>query len=152
MKKSVLRRYAQLIARMGVNIEKGQSVVITAGLDQPEFVCILVEECYRAGAAKVSVEWNCQPLEKLHIRHRSVKTLQTVEPWEEEKARFYAETLPCRIYLHSEDPDGLRGVNLEKMAKGQQGRYRVLRPYRDAMEGKYQWCVCAVPGAAWART
>ena len=47
MKKTVLRKYAQLIARMGVNVQPGQEVFITAGLDQPEFVKMVVEECYR---------------------------------------------------------------------------------------------------------
>ena len=45
MKKTVLRNYARLIAKTGVNIEKGQEVVIQAGLDQPEFIKTLVGEC-----------------------------------------------------------------------------------------------------------
>lgn len=151
MKKSILRSYARLIATVGARVQKGQTVIVTAQLDQPDFVYLLVEECYRAGAAKVSVEWQYQALEKLHVRHRSVKTLQTVEPWEEEKLRFQVETLPCRIYLLSEDPDGLRGVNQSKLAKGQQGRAAVIKPYRDRMEGRYQWCIAAVPGVAWAK-
>ena len=151
MKKTILRSYAKLIARTGVNIEKGQEVMILAGLDQPEFVKILVEECYRAGASKVIVDWEYQALEKLHVRHQSVKTLGHVEKWEEEKFQHYIDALPCRIYLDSEDPDGLKGVNSAKMAKGRQGRYKVLKPYRDQLEGKYQWCIAAVPGKAWAK-
>ena len=151
MKKTSLRSYAKLIARTGVNIEKGQEVMILAGLDQPEFVKMLVEECYRAGAGKVIVDWEYQPLEKLHVRHQSVKTLSHVEKWEEEKFQHYIDALPCRIYLDSEDPDGLKGVNIQKMAKGRQGRYKVLKPYRDQMEGRYQWCIAAVPGKAWAK-
>ena len=50
MKKSVLRKYATLIATVGVNVQKGQEVFIAAELDQPEFVKMVVEECYRAGA------------------------------------------------------------------------------------------------------
>ena len=151
MKKTVLRSYARLIARAGVNIEKGQEVVIMAGLDQPEFVKTVVEECYRAGAGKVTVEWDYQPLTKLHMRYRTVRSLQTVEKWEEEKMKLYTRKLPCRIYLDSDDPDGLKGVNVQKMAKGRQGRYRVLKQYNDEMEGKYQWCIAAVPGKAWAK-
>lgn len=151
MKKTTLRSYARLIAVVGARVRKGQEVVIAAELDQPDFVCMLVDECYKAGAAKVTVEWQHQPLQKLHVRHRSVKTLQTVEPWEEAKLQHYVDTLPCRIYLLSEDPDGLRGVNQAKLAKGQQGRYAVTKPYRDKMEGRYQWCIAAVPGAAWAK-
>lgn len=151
MRKTVLRSYAKLIARTGVNIEKGQEVVITAGLDQPEFVKMVVEECYRAGAAKVTVDWDYQPLEKLHVRHQSQKTLGAVEKWEEEKMRMYVEKLPCRIYLDSDDPDGLRGVNIAKMTKARQARYQIIKPYRDQMECKYQWCIAAVPGKAWAK-
>ena len=40
---------------------------------------------------------------------------------------------------------------MEKMMKGQQARYRVSKPYQDKMEGRNQWCVAAVPGAAWAK-
>ena len=49
MKKTILRKYAQLIAAVGANVQKGQEVFITAGLDQPEFVAMVVEACYRCG-------------------------------------------------------------------------------------------------------
>ena len=151
MKKSTLRAYARLIAVTGVRVQKGQSIIINAELDQPEFVTMLVEECYRAGAGKVTVEWTHQPLEKLHVRHRSVKTLSMLEPWEVAKLQHQSDTLPGRIYLVSEDPDGLRGMNQAKRAKGMQARYKIIKPYRDKMEGRYQWCIAAVPGVAWAK-
>ena len=151
MKKTVLRQYARLIAVSGVNIQKGQEVFIAAELDQPEFVRMLTEECYRAGASRVVVDWSYQPLAKVHTRCRSVKNLSTLENWEEARWQHYADTLPCRIYLTSEDPDGLKGVNQEKLAKAQQAKYKVLRPYRDRMENNYQWCIAAVPGVAWAK-
>ncbi len=151
MKKSRLLAYARLLARVGINIEKGQSVTIHAALDQPEFVAILTEECYKAGASRVRVEWSYQPLTKSHVRHLSAKALGSVENWELEKAKWNAENLPCGIFLISDDPDGLKGINIQKMAKGSQLRHQVLKPYQDAMEGKYQWCVAAVPGKAWAK-
>ena len=52
MKKTVLRKYAQLIAASGVNVQPGQEVFIAADLDQPEFVKLLVEECYKRKAKK----------------------------------------------------------------------------------------------------
>ncbi len=151
MKKTVLRSYARLIARMGVNIQKGQDVNIYAELDQPGFVELLVDECYKAGARKVSVEFSHQPLEKLHVRHRSVTTLSKVEEWEKARLQHYVDTLPCRIYLASEDPDGLKGINQKKLAKADMKRYPVIKPYRDKLENRHQWCIAAVPGAAWAK-
>ena len=151
MKKTVLRQYARLIARTGINIQPGQEVFIAAELDQPEFVAILVEECYRCKAKKVVVDWNYQPLQKLHYRYRTNTTLGKVETYEVARWQHYADTIPCRIYLLSEDPDGLKGINQEKMARAQQKRFPIIKPYRDAIENKYQWCIAAVPGKDWAK-
>ena len=151
MQKTRLKQYARLIARMGCNVQKGQDVFLEAELDQPEFVAMVTDELYKAGARKVVVNFTYQPLTKLHVRHRSVKTLSTVDSYEEARLQYMAEHFPCRLYLVSEDPDGLKGVNLSKMAKGRQGQYPIIKPYRDKIEGKHQWCIAAVPGAAWAK-
>ena len=151
MKKSVLRAYARLIAESGVNVQKGQEVFITAGLDQPEFVAMVVEECYRRKAKKVVVDWNYQPLTRLHVRHQSLTTMSTLDNYEEARWQHYVDTIPFRIYLESDDPDGLRGVNQEKMAKAQQKKYPIIKGYRDQIENKYQWCIAAVPGVKWAK-
>lgn len=151
MKKTVLREYAKLIVRCGVNVQKGQEVMIFAGLDQPEFVQMVAEEAYRAKAKKVIVEWSYQPLEKLDTRCQTLKTLGTVEAWEKARQEHFCEVLPCRIYLESDDPDGLKGVNMDKSAKARQMRYPILKPYRDRRENRDQWCIAAVPGAAWAK-
>ena len=151
MKKTVLREYAKLLALKGANVQKNQEVVIVAELDQPEFVKMLVEECYRAGASKVMVEWTYQPLRKLDVRYQKEKVLSKVENWEIEKIKHRAETLPAMIYLESEDPDGLKGINQKKMAKCLGIRRGVFKPFRDEMDNKYQWCIAAVPGKAWAK-
>ena len=151
MKIKELRKYANLIARSGVNIQKGQEVVIICDLDQPKFIELLVDECYKAGAKLVRVEFHYQPLQKLHVRHQSVTTMGTVTEWEKAKLQHYVDVLPCRIYLDSEDPDGLKGINQEKIAKAEQKKWPIEKPYWDKMENRYQWCVAAVPGAAWAK-
>ncbi len=151
MKKTVLREYARLIVRCGVNVQKGQEMLVYADLDQPEFVKLVVEEAYKAKAKKVTVEWNYQPLSKLHVRYQSVKTMGTVENWQKERRQHMVDTVPCRLHLVSEDPDGLKGMNMEKMAKARQLSYPILKPYSDQLEGKQQWCIAAVPGVAWAK-
>ncbi len=151
MKKSVLKQYARLIARTGANVQKGQSVLIVAGLDQPEFIELLAAECYRAGASEVEVEWRHPPLTRLAVRYKSAKKLGEVKAWEEEKQKWQAENLPARIVVLSEDPDGLTGINQAKYAKGMQARYQKLRPYIDARENREQWCIAAVPGVKWAK-
>ena len=151
MKKTVLREYAKLIVRCGLNLRKGQDVIVRAQLDQPEFVKMVVEECYKAKAREVTVRWDYQPLEKIHVRYQSVKTMGTVHDWEIERQKHYCETLPATLYIMSEDPDGLKGMNMAKTSKARQLSYPILKPYLDDRDGKYQWCIAAVPGKAWAK-
>ena len=151
MKKSILREYARLIVRCGVNVQKGQEVLVYAELDQPEFVQMVVEEAYKAKASKVIVEWSYQPLAKIHVRHQSLKTMSAVTEYQKARQQHYCDVLPARIHLVSEDPDGLKGMNMTKMAKARQATYPILKPYIDQREGKQQWCIAAVPGAAWAK-
>ena len=151
MNKTRLKKYANLIARCGVNVQKGQEVFISAELDQPEFVAMVVDECYKAGASKVTVDWSYQPLTKLNVRHCSKKVLGSMDKWQLEKWEHQAEVLPCKIYLMSEDPDGLKGVNQKKYAGAMASRSKLIKPIRNRMENKYQWCIAAVPGKGWAK-
>ena len=151
MNKKLLRGYARLIAVSGANIQPDQEVFINAGLDQPEFVTLLVEECYKAGAKKVVVDWTYQPVSKLHYQYRSLKTLSRMEKYDLAKWKHFAKVLPARIYLTSEDPDGMAGIDPNKVAMAQRKLFPIIKPYRDAMENKYQWCIAAVPGEAWAK-
>ncbi len=151
MKKTVLREYARLIVRSGVNVQKGQDVLIYCGLDQPEFVKLVVEEAYKAKAREVTVFWQYQPLEKIRVRYESVKTMATVHEWQKARQEHYCETLPCKIHLISDDPDGLKGMNMEKVAKARKLSYPILKSYMDRCDGMQQWCIAAVPGAEWAK-
>ena len=151
MKKTILRNYAKLIATVGGNIQKGQPVIINAQLDQPEFIKMLVEECYKAGASNVTVDWSYQPLAKINTRYRSIKVMSKVEEWELAKLDHYIKTNPVRLHIVSSDPDGMKGVNQEKLAKASKIRYPIIKPYSDRMNNRYQWCIAAVPGAAWAK-
>ena len=151
MRQSQLKKYAKLIARVGLNVKKGQTVFIAAGLDQPAFVTMVVEECYKAGASEVYVEWSHQPVEKLSSQYRTLDSLSTLKPWAKAKWEFKANNYSCRLFIESEDPDGMNGVDQDKMSKARQAIYPQVKPYRLQMENRHQWCICAVPGEAWAK-
>ena len=71
--------------------------------------------------------------------------------WQQAKQEHLCQVIPARIILESEDPDGLKGINMEKLSKANQMAYPILKPYLDRRENKEQWCIAAVPGAAWAK-
>ncbi|MBR1974554.1 MAG: aminopeptidase [Clostridia bacterium] len=151
MRKAQLKKYAKLLARVGLNIKKGQTVFVAAALDQPEFITMVVEECYKAGASEVYVEWSHQPTDKLSSQYRSLESLSQMSPWVKAKWEYKAKNFSCRLWIESEDPDGMKGVDQEKMSKARQAMYPQVKPFRQAMENRHQWCIAAVPGKAWAK-
>lgn len=151
MKKTIMKKYANLLIKQGVNIKKGQELVIVADVEAAPFVALLTAEAYRAGASEVRVDWAMTELTKLHYRYQTRKKLCEVPEWKIEKLKHDADVLPARIRLICEDPDGLASVNQEKLAAANAALGKVSKKFREQTENKYQWLVCAIPGKAWAK-
>lgn len=150
MQQERLNKYAELIVKCGLNVKTGQEVLIRCGLDQPDFVALVVEECYKCGAERVKVEWSYMPITKLGYNYRSLETLSEVTEVEKAEWQRKVDKKICLLWLDSDDPDGLNGTDSEKISKANIARYPIIKPYRDALENKYQWCIAAVPGKEWA--
>ena len=146
-----LDAYADLIVTCGLNVSKGQPVVITAGLDQPDFVRLVVEKCYLAGASEVQVDWTDMPVSRLHQLYQSEETLSEIADWKLAKWKWIADKLPARLWLDSDDPDGMDGIDQGKRARAQMAWMPKVKPFRDAIENRHQWCIAGVPGVKWAR-
>ncbi len=149
--KALLQKYAELIVRTGANVQKGQVVQLAVSVEQHAFAALLMEECYKAGAKKVNVDWSYDVQSRLNYLWADQETLSTVLPWEEAKLKQAVEDLPCRIFIASEDPDAMNGIDPQKLSAVMQRRGTVMKPYRDAIEGKHQWVIAAYPSEKWAR-
>ncbi len=150
MEQERLNKYARLIVKCGLNIQNGQEVIVKCGLDQPDFVALVVEECYKSGASRVTVQWSYMPVTKLNYVYRSLETLSEVTEIEKAEWQRKVDKTSCLLWLDSDDPDGLNGTDNEKISKANMARYPIIKPYRDLLENKYQWCIAAVPGKEWA--
>ena len=147
----VLKDYAKLIVKMGVNVQEGQDVVVNASVHDAYFVEHVVEEAYKAGARHVSVEWSYQPTAKLAYQYQTVETLSELPEWTIKKQEYRVEKLPAMIHIVSADPDGMAGVDQAKMLQVQRIIGPTMMKYREAMENKYQWTIAGIPGKAWAK-
>ena len=146
----VLKKYAELIVRTGANVQKGQIVQLTISVEQHAFAALLIEECYKAGAKKVNVDWTSDAAARLNYLYAEQDVLAKVLPWEEAKLKQMVDDLPCRIFITSEDPDAMNGVDPQKLSSVLKSRGGVIKPYRDAIEGKHQWVIAAYPSEKWA--
>lgn len=151
MNKNMIKKYAELIVNVGANVQKGQDVVIFSSVETYEFVKLLTYFCYKRKARSVEVIWSYDALSIYHSKYCSLKILSSIPPHVIEKQKYYVETNPARIYILSEDPDSLKGMNQEKVMKANQKKYPILKPFKDQMENRYQWVIAGYPSYRWAK-
>ena len=151
MNENKLREYAKLIVKIGANVQKGQRVRLQAEVDQIPLVKMVTEECYKAGASYVELFWSCGEVNKLHYQYATSDVLGEVAVWEEERAKQMTETLPVRIFIDSSDPDELSGISPDLISTVNQMRQKVLKKYRDQIDGKHQWLIVAAASKKWAK-
>ena len=111
MNQKLLKKYAELTVKVGANVQPNQKVLVRAAIDQGAFVKEIVAEAYKAGARKVEIQWEFQEAEKLDQQHQTLETLSTMEPWQILREKEQVNELPAMIYILSDDPDGLSGVD-----------------------------------------
>lgn len=151
MNKTLLKKYARLIVRVGANVQRGNRVVVYADTEQSDLALEVVKDAYRCGASHVAVEWGNDALTRLHYTHRMTDVMTEIPRWEKEKMKDMAQRLPCRIYIESSDPDILRGISQEKIRAVHTARAKAFKPYRDQMDNKHAWTIAAAPSKAWAK-
>ena len=151
MNQERIRKYAKLLAKMGIAVQPKEEVWINAELDQPDFVRMVVEECYAAGASEVKVFWHDDKTARLQYKYQSVSTLGKLKNFELDKYKYMAKKMPSILHIISEDPDAFKGINQNKITKSRAKIYPKIRKYRDQIDGKYKWCIGAVPSVAWAK-
>lgn len=151
MKKSIMKKYAQAVVKVGANVQEGQYVYIHASVRQYEFVTMLTEQCYKAKARFVKVEWSCDEVSKLTYKNVKYETYVENIQMNESRLKDMTKLLPVRIYVEDSDPDGMKGIDLSESLRARRDTYMQMKKYYDEMENKYQWVICAMPSVEWAK-
>jgi len=151
MNEKKLQQYAELIVKEGIRVQKGEEIWINAGVENSKFAAKVVEECYKAGAKKVVMDWSCVETTRLSYQYMSVGELGKVPSYRLAKYKYAVKKLPSSLFIDDEDPDALKGIDHMKIAKARMKSYPKMKPFFDAMDGKYKWCIAAVPGKNWAK-
>ncbi len=147
-----LQRYADIIVRVGANVQPGQAVTLTAPIDTAPFARLLVERLYAAGAGIVRLRWQDPHCQRLTFEKAAESELGRVPNWELARQLEEIDDNSVRIYIDAEDPDLLQGVDEGRIALAHKARGKAFKAADDRiMADEVTWVVCASPSAAWAR-
>lgn len=146
-----LEKYADLAVRVGVNIQKDQTLVVNATLDAADFVRLVVKKAYEAGANNVVVNWNDDIVSRTKYDLAPDASFQEYPEWRAREVEALAENGAAFMSIVSSSPDLLKGVNSERIANFQKAAGTALSKYRKYIQSdKVSWTVVAAPSAGWA--
>lgn len=153
MNKALLKKYAELVARIGANVGNGDNVLINSSLEGVDLARLVCEECYRLGARKVHVNYNDRTISRLKMLNESVETLTDIPSFVADMKNSFTDPDCVVIQILSDDPHLYDGVEPRKLAEYSRAADRAFKRYYDcAMTNKIRWTLCAVPCRAWAKT
>lgn len=148
----LMKNYADLILRRGLAIEKDQILVIETSLETIEFLRILTERAYQLGAKDVIIHFSDYELTKIRLQYASAETIEDVPAWWVESQTYYGDRDACFLRLISDNPDGLRGVDHEKLSLWKKATSDPLSNLNfRKKEMLLKWSAAAVPNKAWAK-
>ena len=145
------RKYAYTLARVGLNVQKGQTVLVEAAIEGWQFTSIFAEECYKLGAGNVVVHYLDVPNMKVAAQYRSDEDVRHVEDWEYAMHQGYLDNGACYVRLEGVNPKLMEGVS-EKNSNAIFAHVDAVRNImRKASREKHcQWLIAMVPTVEWA--
>ncbi len=151
MQQDLLKKYAELVVRVGVNIQKDQILVINTPIECAEFAREISKAAFAAGAHDVVMSWGDEL--SAHIRFENGKReLFTEFPeWRVKFCQGYAEQGAAFVSIAARDPQIFSDIDPEKLKLANQAAGAALLEYRGRlMSNKNTWCVVSVPTKGWA--
>lgn len=146
-----LKKYAHLIAKTGVNVQEGHTVLLSVDVDQAPLARLVVEEAYALGATEVVVQWADDITNRSRMQHTPAERLTAIPQYKVDESVYFLEKGASRISLRSSDPDALAGIDPEKIAAYQSAFGKAMIEQRKATQAnKVSWTVVAAASPKWA--
>lgn len=146
-----LNNYAELLVKVGVNVQKGQTVVLNISIELPELARAIVKKAYEAGAYKVKVNWSDDEVSRIHYDMASEESFLDVPKHTAAERIEQAENGAAFITIKSDDPDLLAGVSSQKIINANRTLSTALTRFRQLTQSfKVSWSLGAAPSKGWA--
>lgn len=150
--KELIKEFAKLAVIKGVNVQKGQPLVINTPVEAVELVRECVKLAYKQGAKKVTVNYTDDIKTRLDYENMSTEDLSYVSSWRLDKKQEEIDTHTCYLHIIGDDPDLLNGIDSDKVGKSMLAVSKAFQKYQYYTSNNYgQWSIIAYPTLNWAK-
>ena len=151
MNQKMLWQYARLIVGVGINLQKGQTLVINCPVDRADFARLLNTAAYDLGAKDVVMLWRDDYCTREHWLRADDSLFDSVYGWDADRLNTLAKEGAGYISIAAADPENLKGVDQERQRRYSIASNRDLKDfYNLEMTNGFPWCVASVPITSWA--
>ena len=152
MNDKLLRKYAELIVKTGLNIQKKQTLVIFAPIECAYFARMVAEIAYDEGAREVVIDWKDELSSKIRFLKAPDEIFDEFPDWKKEFYNFYANNGAAFLSIAASDPELMKDVDPDRISRARKVSNTALIEYSERlMSNKNAWCVASVPTVSWAK-
>lgn len=123
--------YAKLLVEVGVNIQKGQNLVISCPVDCAWFARLCAKAAYEAGCREVIMGWGDDQLNREKYLHAADDVFDFVPEWRIRLLTDYAKEGAAFLHIGGSDPEILKGVDQDRLVRSSRSSGRDLKDYRQ---------------------
>lgn len=146
-----LREYAKLLIEVGLNVQKGQAVVIRCPVECAYFARLCAAAAYNVGCCEVVMRWSDDFLERERFLRADDSVFDVFPAWQAEMLNGYADEGAAFLNISTRDPEALLGVDPDRLTRASRSE-TAIQPYVSAvMSNACPWCVASVPIPSWAK-
>jgi len=147
-----LEKYAKLLVKTGINIQKGQTLVINAPIKGSDFVKKIAQQAYEAGAKNVHVEYSDEELSLIKYMHAPNEAFREYPKWKADGFAQMAGDNYAFLSLSGSNPDLFKNVDPEKIAAANKAHGEAMAEFRRHISNStVSWCVAAIATKEWSQ-
>ena len=147
-----ISKFAKLLIKVGLNVQKGQPVVISSPVDCADFARLCAEEAYNAGCREVIMNWGDDKLTRMKYLRADDSIFDTVPQWRADMYNSLSAEGAAWLSIYSEDPESMNGVDPERIKRSSIASGKAIKPFRDRQTlNFFPWCIASVPTLNWAK-
>jgi aminopeptidase len=147
-----LIKYAEITVKIGLNIQKGQTLLINAPIVSVDFVREVTKVAYDAGAKDVYVDWSDEELTKIRLEKSPEESLKEYPTWKANGYEEMAKEGSAYLAISASNPDLLKGIDPDRIATVRKAQAEHMKSFRKMTQAsQISWCVVSVPTKEWAK-
>lgn len=146
-----LDQYAALIVQIGLNLQAGQHLVVSAPIQAAPLVRAITAHAYQAGARLAHVFWGDEELTRLRFKHAPRDSFAEFPTWRVQAMEELLRSGAALVSIYAEDPDLLKGQDPELINTMMTTSFKHGKSLGELVSrNTTNWCVVSMPIPTWA--